>query len=72
MLNPLYTCDSFQFKNDQKLPKMMYIISNFIDLLFGENFIKIRIKKLKLQMHENVHKNVNENMFSFTFLYNFS
>ena len=65
---------------------MVYIIPNFLDLLFGENFMKIWTKKAKLQMHENLHKNVNENitcfhshfyanfhyMFSFTFLCKFS
>ena len=28
----------FQFKNEQKLPKMVYIIPNFSVLHFGENF----------------------------------
>ena len=56
-----------QFKNEQKLPKRVYIIPNFLVLHFGENFMKIRTKIAKLQMHENLHKNVNENMFSFTF-----
>ena len=46
---------------------MVYIIPNFLVLYFGENFMKIRTKISKLQMHENLHKNVNENMFSFTF-----
>ena len=41
-----------QFKNEQKLPKMMYIIPNFLVLHFGENFMKIRTKIAKLQMHE--------------------
>ena len=35
-----------QFKNEQKLP-------NFLILHFGENFMKIRTKIAKLQMHEN-------------------
>ena len=40
----------------------------FLVLNFGENFMKIRTKIPKLQMHANLHKNVNENMSSFTFL----
>ena len=51
-----------QLKNKQKLPKMVYIIHNFLVLDFGENFMKILTKIAKLQMHENLHKN------SFTFL----
>ena len=53
---------------------MVYIIPNFLVLHFGENFMKIRAKIVKLQKHENLHKNVNENMFSLTFfanVYNF-
>ena len=50
---------------------MVYIIPNFLVLHFGENFMKIRTKIAKLQMHENLHKNVNENMFSFTFYAHF-
>ena len=42
---------------------MVYMIPNFLVLHFGENFMKIRTKIPKLQMHENFHKNVNENMF---------
>ena len=30
-----------QFKNEQKLPKMVYIIPNFLFLHFGANFMKI-------------------------------
>ena len=63
---------SSQFKNEQKLPKMVYIIPNFLVLHFGKNFMKIQTKIPKLQMHEKLHKNVNENMFSSTFLCNFS
>ena len=59
-------------ENKQKLPKMVYIILNFQVLHFGENFMKIRTKIAKLQMHENLHKNVNENRFLFTFLCKFS
>ena len=44
---------------------MVYIILNFLILHFGENFMKIRTKIAKLQMHENLLKIVNENMFSF-------
>ena len=59
--------------NEQKLPKMVYIIPNFLLVLHvGENFLKILKKIVKLQMHENFHKNVNENVFSFTFLCKFS
>ena len=47
-----------QFNNEQKLPKMVYIIPNFLVLHFGENFLKIRTKIPKLQMHENFHKHV--------------
>ena len=43
---------------------MMYMIPNFLVLHFGENFMIIRTKMAKLQMHENLYKNVNENMFS--------
>ena len=57
-----------QFIIEQKLPKIVKIIPNFLVLYFGENFIKIRTKIPKLQMHENV----NENMFSFLFLCKFS
>ena len=32
-------------------------------LHFGENFMKIRTKIAKLQIHEKLHKNVNENMY---------
>ena len=60
-----------QFKNELKLPKLLYIIPKFFVLHFGE-IKKIQTKIAKLQMHENLHKNVNENMFSFTFLCKFS
>ena len=30
-----------QFKNEHELPKMVYIIPNFLVLLFGKNFMKI-------------------------------
>ena len=42
---------------------MVYIIPNFLVGHFGENFMKIRSKIQKLQMHEKLHKNVNKNMF---------
>ena len=45
-----------QFKNEQKLPKIVYIIPNFLVLHFGEIIMKIRTKIAKLQMHENLHK----------------
>ena len=61
-----------QFKNEKNLPKMVYIIPNFLVLHFGENFTKIRTKIAKIQMHENLYKNVNENMLLFTFLCTFS
>ena len=61
-----------QLKKQQKLSKMVFIIPIFLVLNFGENFMKIRTKIAKLQMHENLHKNVNEKVFSFTFLCNFS
>ena len=64
--------DPFPIKIEQKLPKMMYIIPHFLVLQFGENFMKIRTKIAKLQMHENLHKNVNENIFSFTFICKYS
>ena len=48
----------------QKFPKMMYIIPNFLVLHFGENFMKMRTKTAKLQMHENLYTNMNENMLS--------
>ena len=35
---------SFQFKNEQNLSKMMYIIPNFFVLHFGEKFMKIQTK----------------------------
>ena len=46
----------FPSKNEQKLPKMVYVIPNFLALHFGENFMKIRTKIPKLQMHEKLHK----------------
>ena len=55
-----------QLKNEQKLPKMVYIFPNFIVLHFGENFMKIRIEnsKVNLQMHKNLHKNLNEHFYA--------
>ena len=61
-----------RFKNEQKLPIMVYIIPKFLVLHFGENFMKIQTKIAKLQMHENLYKNMNKNMFSFMFLSKFS
>ena len=63
-----------QFKNEQKLPKMLYCIPNFLVLHLGENFMKIGTKNenlnknSKVMMHENLHKNVNENMFTQIFM----
>ena len=51
------------FRNKQKLPKVVHIVPNFLDLHFCDNFMKIRTKIVKLQMYENLHKNVSENMF---------
>ena len=64
--------DPFPIQNEQKLPKIGYIIPNFLVLQFEENFMKIRSKIAKLQMHENLHKNVNENIYSFIFLCKYS
>ena len=58
-----------QFKNMQKLFKMVYIIPNFLVQHFGEKFMKSGTKKLKLQMHENLHQNVNENIQIFMSFY---
>ena len=58
-------------KNGQKLPKIVYIIPNFLALHFGENFMKIRTKIQKLKLHENLHEKC-ECTFSFTFLCKFS
>ena len=38
------------FENEQKLPKMVFIIHNFLVLRFGEKFMKIRPNLAKLQM----------------------
>ena len=43
----------------------MHIIPNFYIQQFGENFMKIRTKILKLQMHEHLHTNVKENIYIF-------
>ena len=45
----------WQFKNEQKIPKMVHIIPNFLVLHFGENLMKIQTKIAKLQMHEKLH-----------------
>ena len=45
-----------QLKNERKLPRIVYIIPNFLVLHFGENFLKIGTKFAKLQMHESLHK----------------
>ena len=62
---------SFPIKNEQKLTKMVYIMSNFLVPHFGENIMKIRTKIAKLQMHDNLHKNVNETCFHSHFYANF-
>ena len=36
------------YKIEQKLPKVVYIIPNYLVLQFGENFMKIRTKIAKL------------------------
>ena len=46
----------------QNLSEMVDIIPNFLVLHFGENFMEIRTKIPKLQMHEILHKNMNENI----------
>ena len=33
-----------QFKSEQKILEMLYIIPNFLVIYFGENFMKIRSK----------------------------
>ena len=50
-----------QLKNERNLPKMVYIIPNFLVLHFGEKFMKIQTK---IQMHD-LYKNVNEIFLSF-------
>ena len=37
-----------QLENEQKLPKMVHVISNFIVLDFGENFMKNPTKNSKI------------------------
>ena len=44
--------DPFKIKTSQ----MSYIVLNFLGLHFGENFVKIRSKIPKLQMHDKLHK----------------
>ena len=56
-----------QFKNEQKLHKMVYIILNVLVLHFVENFMKIQTKIAKLQMYENFHNNVDESCFNTRF-----
>ena len=58
-----------QLKNEQKLPKMVYIIPNFLVLHFGENFMKMRTKIAKLKMDENLYKSVNHSHFYAKFQY---
>ena len=61
----------FPIKNEQKLPKMAYIIPNFLVLNFGENFIKIQTKIAKLQIHENCIKMWMKTCFHSHFYANF-
>ena len=56
-----------QLKNEQKLPKMVFSIPNFLVLNFGEHFMKIRTKIAKLQIHE-MYKNVNIHIFMQIFM----
>ena len=42
----------FPIKNEQMHPKVLYNIPKFLVLHFGESFIKVRTKLVKLQMHE--------------------
>ena len=51
---PVYGLIISSFPN-QKLPKVVYIIPNFLVLHFGENFKKIK-KHTKKQIRENLHK----------------
>ena len=44
---------------------MVYIVPNLLVLHFGENFMKIRTKIAKLQMHENLHKKFYTNFHEF-------
>ena len=60
----------FSIQKRAKNSKNCVYPSQFLVLHFGEDFMKLRSKKLC--MHEKLHKNVNESMFSFTFLCNSS
>ena len=64
--------DLGQLKNEQTLPKMVLIIPNFFVLHSDVNFMKIRTKLSKLQMHVFLLKIMNGTFFSFTFLCKFS
>ena len=44
--------DTFPFKNEPKLPEMVYIIPNFLVLHLGVSSWKSKQKKAKLYMHE--------------------
>ena len=52
--NICYSAPS-QFKNEQKLPKIVNNIPNSIALQFGDNFMKIRLKIAKLHMFTFTH-----------------
>ena len=54
-----------QLKNEPKLSKMMYIFLNFLVRHCGENFMKIRTKIPKLQMHEILHSHFYANFHDF-------
>ena len=53
-----------QFKNEHKLPTIVYIFHNFQVLHFGEHFMKIGTKTPELEMHENLHKNMNSHFYA--------
>ena len=61
-----------QFKNEQKLPKFVYIIPNFSFLLFDGNFMKIQIKILKSQMHKICIKCERKPVFVHIFMHIFT
>ena len=64
-LRPRFGPGPFSIKNEQKLPKMVFIIPNFFVLHFCENFMKIRTKRAKLQMHEHLYKNQGTKIFKY-------
>ena len=53
-------------KMSKNFPKWcIIIIPNFLVLCFGENFMKMRTKKAKLQMYENLQSHFYANLKSF-------